>query len=55
MVGLAAYAPEMIAVAARRHPPVARIAELLGSGVDILALPVPLDCSDGFSEASRPP
>lgn len=48
---LAAYAPEMIAVEARRYPPVARIAELLGSGVDILALPIPLDCSDGFSEA----
>jgi SAM-dependent methyltransferase len=48
---LSAYAPEVIAVEARRYPSIARIAEALGGRPEIVAIPVPLDCTDGFSEA----
>lgn len=45
------YAPEMIAVEARRYPPMRAIREGLGGDVEILAVPIPLDCVDGFGEA----
>jgi len=48
---LAEYAPEVIATEARRYPPIARIVDGLGGVVDVSSLPIPLDCSDGFSEA----
>lgn len=44
------YAPEMIAVEARRYPRMDVIADTLGQ-VDILPVPIPLTCTDGFSEA----
>lgn len=45
------YAPEMIAVEARRYPSMAAINEALGGTAEIRSLPIPLDCTDGFGEA----
>ncbi len=45
------YAPEMIDVEARRYPSIERICSGLGSSVTVLPVPIPLNCSDGFSEA----
>lgn len=45
------YAPEVIAVEARRYPPIASIAAALGAATQVVPLPVPLDCTDGFQEA----
>lgn len=48
---LADYSPEVIAVEARRYPAIARIAAALGGTTDIVPVPIPLDCADGFQEA----
>ena len=48
---LAKYAPEPIAVEARRYPPIDAIAQGLGGKVRIVPVPIPLDCTDGFGEA----
>lgn len=48
---LHAYAPEMIAVEARRYPPMASIVEGLGGDAEIMPVPIPLNCIDGFGEA----
>jgi SAM-dependent methyltransferase len=45
------YAPEVIEVEARRYPAIATIGDALGGTVDLLPVPIPLDCSDGFGEA----
>ncbi len=45
------YAPEMIDVEARRYPSMDRICARLGSHVSVLPVPIPLNCTDGFSEA----
>lgn len=45
------YAPEMIAVEARRYPPMAAITAGLGGDVAVLPVPIPLRCVDGFGEA----
>ncbi len=45
------YAPEVIAVEARRYPPIATIAAALGTRADIVPVDIPLDCRDGFQEA----
>ena len=47
---LSDYAPEVIATESRRYPPIARIAEALG-GAEVIPIPIPLDCTDGFGEA----
>ncbi len=47
---LAEYAPEVIAAEARRYPPITTVARLLG-GADVIDVPIPLDCVDGFGEA----
>lgn len=47
---LAEYAPEVIAVEAKRYPRPKRIADLLGEAT-IEPVPIPLTCSDGFGEA----
>lgn len=41
----------MIAVEARRYPGIDRIRKSLGSHVTVSTVPIPLDCTDGFSEA----
>jgi SAM-dependent methyltransferase len=45
------YAPEMIDVESRRYPSIDRICNGLGSNVTVLPVPIPLNCTDGFSEA----
>jgi SAM-dependent methyltransferase len=45
------YAPEMIEVETRRYPSMERLVRGLGSVVTVLRVPIPLDCTDGFSEA----
>lgn len=48
---LDAYCPEVIAVEAGRYPPVEKIVQALGERSEILSVPIPLDCTDGFNEA----
>ena len=48
---LHAYCPEVIAVEAVRYPAMKDIAEGLGGTTDVLPVPIPLDCTDGFNEA----
>ncbi len=48
---LHAYAPEMIAVEARRYPSMAAIVKELGGNAEVKAVPIPLNCVDGFGEA----
>ncbi|MGY8677240.1 class I SAM-dependent methyltransferase [Bradyrhizobium sp. UFLA05-153] len=48
---LDAYCPEVIAVESVRYPPVHDIAQALGANSEILSVPIPLDCTDGFNEA----
>jgi SAM-dependent methyltransferase len=45
------YAPEAIAVEARRYPPLAAITAGLGGDTEIIPIPIPLGCIDGFGEA----
>ncbi len=45
------YAPEVIATEAGRYPQIAEIESALGGSVTTRALPIPLSCVDGFSEA----
>lgn len=48
---LHAYAPKMIATEARRYPSMLAISNGLGgSGTQVVAVPIPLHCTDGFSE-----
>jgi SAM-dependent methyltransferase len=47
---LVAYAPEAIAVEARRYPRIDTIVATLGNA-EVLPVPIPLDCTDGFGEA----
>lgn len=48
---LNSYAPEVIAVEARRYPPIEAISAMLGGNVEVITVPIPLNCTDGFSEA----
>lgn len=48
---LHAYAPEMISVEARRYPSMAAIVKGLGGNAEVKAVPIPLNCVDGFGEA----
>jgi SAM-dependent methyltransferase len=48
---LSEYAPEVIDTEARRYPTVEALSEGLGGPVSGIAVPVPLDCTDGFNEA----
>jgi SAM-dependent methyltransferase len=45
------YAPELLAAEAKRTPAIAHIAEQIGPRSEVLTVPVPLDCTDGFLEA----
>ena len=45
------YAPEMISVEASRYPAMQTVADYLGGTVEILPVPIPLACIDGFGEA----
>ncbi len=56
---LNSYAPEVIAAEARRYPPIETIAGILrgkgggngGGNVEVIVVPIPLNCADGFGEA----
>jgi SAM-dependent methyltransferase len=45
------YAPEILAVERRRDPPIDRICQALGGRTEVRYVAVPIDCTDGFSEA----
>ena len=48
---LADYAPEVIEAERRRYPSIARIAALVGERTEVRVVPIPADCTDGFTEA----
>jgi hypothetical protein len=48
---LAAYAPELVAAERGRYPALPRIAAAIGRNVEIIEVPIPIDCTDGFTEA----
>ena len=48
---LADYAPELMAVERRRYPGIETIAKGLGGATEVRAIPTPIDCVDGFTEA----
>lgn len=45
------YAPEVIETEASRYPTMEAIAAGLGGDVEVGSIPIPLNCTDGFSEA----
>lgn len=45
------YAPDLIAAERRRYPPIEHIARRIGATVEVRAVPICLDCTDGFTEA----
>jgi SAM-dependent methyltransferase len=45
------YFPEPLIVEQSRFPPITRLGELLGPGTRVEHVPIPLDCTDGFTEA----
>ncbi|MQA82845.1 MAG: methyltransferase domain-containing protein [Streptosporangiales bacterium] len=45
------YAPEVIDNEARRYPPVDDLTAGLGGRTSVTAVPIPLDCVDGFNQA----
>lgn len=48
---LEAYVPELVVAERRRYPSIKAIAEVIGTRTDVLEVPVPIDCVDGFTEA----
>jgi SAM-dependent methyltransferase len=48
---LAAYVPELITAERRRYPPIDHIRNVLGGTSTVTAVPIPIDCTDGFTEA----
>jgi SAM-dependent methyltransferase len=48
---LADYAPELIAAEKKRYPEIAWLTGLLGGSCEAHPIPVPSDCTDGFTEA----
>lgn len=45
------YAPELIAAEQSRYPAIDAVAAALGRRTDVDTIPIPLDCTDGFTEA----
>jgi SAM-dependent methyltransferase len=45
------YFPELIAVEKARYPTIEFIKNALGGNCEVLEIPIPLDCVDGFQEA----
>ncbi|SNT63636.1 Methyltransferase domain-containing protein [Asanoa hainanensis] len=48
---LAEYAPELIVAERRRYPAIATIADAVGPETQVVEVPIPIDCVDGFTEA----
>jgi len=47
----AAYFPDLIEIERRRYPPIDVILSILGGSCEVIDIPIPLDCADGFQEA----
>jgi SAM-dependent methyltransferase len=45
------YAPELIEVERRRYPGIDHVCEVLGGRCTVTAVPIPIDCTDGFGDA----
>ncbi|MDC1162048.1 class I SAM-dependent methyltransferase [Tenacibaculum sp.] len=45
------YFPELIAVEKARYPTIEFIKNSLGGNCEVISIPIPLDCLDGFQEA----
>jgi SAM-dependent methyltransferase len=45
------YAPEVLEVESRRMPPISTVVAELGGNAEIIPVPVPADCIDGFAQA----
>ncbi len=45
------YFPEVVATEKRRYPTIDELTSLLGGSCEVQAIPIPLDCVDGFQEA----
>lgn len=45
------YAPELFEAKRRRYPPVDEIASRIGAAVEVQAVRIPLDCTDGLASA----
>lgn len=45
------YAPLVLDTEARRYPAIADITETLGGQTEVIPVPIPVDCTDGFNEA----
>lgn len=45
------YAPEYVVAERRRYPALDAIGEALGGRIKVHSIPIPIDCSDGFTEA----
>jgi hypothetical protein len=48
---IAEYLPELIAIMRNRDPAIERITALLGGCSEVIDVPVPIDCTDGFIDA----
>lgn len=48
---LAEYLPDLFRVEAGRYPPVNEVRDLLGPRSTVTPVPIPIDCTDGFTEA----
>jgi SAM-dependent methyltransferase len=48
---LAEYAPELFDAERRRFPTIEHVQEMLGGTSTVQAVPIPIDCVDGFGEA----
>jgi SAM-dependent methyltransferase len=48
---LARYVPELIEAERRRYPAIDRVCALLGTSAAVTSVPIPIDCTDGFTEA----
>jgi SAM-dependent methyltransferase len=48
---LAAYSPALMAAERRRYPAISEIRAALGGSAEVSVVPVPSDCTDGFTEA----
>ncbi len=48
---LARYVPELMMAERRRYPAIGHIREVLGGSSVVMAIPIPIDCLDGFTEA----
>jgi ubiquinone/menaquinone biosynthesis C-methylase UbiE len=48
---LAEYAPEVMATEAAQYPNITRIVDALGGDAEVIVVPIPFDCVDGFNQA----